>query len=43
MASVEQAQSIGRVLVEERLAACVNVLAPMRSIYRWDGRIIEDT
>jgi len=43
MASVEQAQKIGRALVEERLAACVNVLAPMRSIYRWDGRIVEDT
>ena len=28
-----------RSLVEERLAACVNVLAPMRSIYRWKGAI----
>ena len=28
-----------RTLVEERLAACVNVLAPMRSIYRWKGAI----
>jgi periplasmic divalent cation tolerance protein len=26
-------------LVEERLAACVNVLPPMRSIYRWQGAI----
>jgi periplasmic divalent cation tolerance protein len=26
-----------RPLVEERLAACVNVLPPMRSIYRWEG------
>lgn len=30
---------IGRTLVEERLAACVNVLAPMTSIYRWRGAI----
>jgi periplasmic divalent cation tolerance protein len=26
-------------LVDERLAACVNVLPPMTSIYRWDGRV----
>ena len=29
----------GRAAVEERLAACANVLAPMRSIYRWEGQI----
>jgi periplasmic divalent cation tolerance protein len=28
---------LARTLVEERLAACVNVLAPMRSAYRWRG------
>ncbi len=28
-----------RDLVEERLAACVNLLAPMESIYRWEGTI----
>jgi periplasmic divalent cation tolerance protein len=28
-----------RPLVEQRLAACVNVLPPMRSIYRWNGAI----
>lgn len=26
-------------LVNERLAACVNVLPPMQSIYRWDGKV----
>ena len=26
-------------IVEERLAACVNLLAPMESVYRWEGRI----
>lgn len=29
-------------LVEERLAACVNVLPPMRSFYRWQGRVQVD-
>ncbi len=33
--SEEQARSIARVLVGERLAACVNIIGPIRSIYRW--------
>jgi len=37
-----QALSIGRALVEERLAACVNVIDNMTSIYRWEGEISED-
>ena len=32
-------EEIGQTLVEERLAACVNVLAPMTSIYRWRGDV----
>jgi periplasmic divalent cation tolerance protein len=35
----ETAEACGRAAVEERLAACANVLAPMRSIYRWEGQI----
>jgi periplasmic divalent cation tolerance protein len=38
-ASTEEAERIGRIAVEERLAACVNILAPCRSIYRWDDAI----
>jgi periplasmic divalent cation tolerance protein len=38
-ASTEEAQRIARTLVEERLAACANILASCRSIYRWQGKI----
>jgi periplasmic divalent cation tolerance protein len=36
-ASAEEAERIGRAVVEDRLAACVNILGPCRSIYRWQG------
>ena len=35
----DEAERIGRVAVEEGLAACVNVLGPIRSIYRWQGKV----
>ena len=38
-ANAEEAERIGRQVVEERLAACVNILGPCRSIYRWQGTI----
>lgn len=40
--SAEVAASMARTLVEERLAACGNVLAEVRSIYRWEGRLHDD-
>lgn len=34
--------ALGRTLVDERLAACVNVLPVMESIYRWKGSVAQD-
>lgn len=39
----EVAARLGRVLVEERLAACVNLVPGLRSIYRWEGEIQDDS
>lgn len=38
-ADAEEAERISRLVVEERLAACANLLGPCRSFYRWQGRI----
>ncbi|MCL1947601.1 MAG: divalent-cation tolerance protein CutA [Chitinivibrionia bacterium] len=35
----EQALSIGKKLIEERLAGCVNILDNMLSIYKWEGKV----
>lgn len=39
---VRQAKKIARALVEGRLAACANLIEPVRSIYRWEGKLAED-
>jgi periplasmic divalent cation tolerance protein len=36
-------EAFGRTLVDERLAACVNLLAAMESVYRWEGRVERET
>ena len=38
----EEAEKIGRALVEEKLAACVNI-HPIKSIYWWQGEIAEES
>jgi periplasmic divalent cation tolerance protein len=35
-------ETVGRALVDERLAACVNVVPGVRSIYRWEGKVRRD-
>jgi len=37
-----EARKIGMALVESRLAACVNIIDQMNSLYRWEGQIQED-
>ena len=41
-ASEAECRQIARHLVETKLAACVNITAPVRSLYRWEGEIVED-
>lgn len=40
-ANAEEADRIGRTVIEERLAACINILGGCRSIYRWQGKVEE--
>ncbi len=35
----DEAMRIGRALVEDRLAACANLIGPIRSVYRWEGAV----
>lgn len=42
LAADANAADLARTLVEERLAACVNILPAMTSIYRWKGEIEQD-
>lgn len=38
----EEARRIAKTLVEERLAACVNIFH-IRSVYRWQGKVVDDS
>ena len=41
--AADKAAAIARTLVEEGLVACVNIVPGIRSIYRWQGEICDDT
>jgi periplasmic divalent cation tolerance protein len=43
VARVEDAESIAREMVERRLAACVNILPPVTSVYRWQGEVTRES
>jgi periplasmic divalent cation tolerance protein len=36
------AERLAELLIEQQLAACVNILAPCRSVYRWKGAVQHD-
>ncbi len=42
-ANADQAKAIGEALVQERLVACANILAPIASIYWWKGEVQRDS
>jgi len=39
----DEASKFARALVEERLAACVNIIPKMESFYRWEGEVLTDS
>src|ERR1700689_98518 len=39
--SAEEAERLARTLVDRRLAACVTVISPVRSFYRWNGAVVD--
>ncbi len=41
-ATADEAARIARALVEERLAACVNIVSSIVSVYRWEGQVQQD-
>ena len=42
ISSKTEARHIGRILVESRLAACVNIIDQMNSLYMWEGKLQDD-
>ena len=40
--SEDEAQRLGRKVIDQRLAACVNVLPKLRSIFQWEGKLSEE-
>jgi periplasmic divalent cation tolerance protein len=41
--SSNEADLLGRKIIELRLAACVNLIPGVRSLFRWDGKVTEET
>ncbi len=43
VSSEDEAANIARSLVEEKLAACANIIRNVRSIYSWQGKVEDDS
>ncbi|MDH4200788.1 MAG: divalent-cation tolerance protein CutA [Spirochaetia bacterium] len=41
--TIDEAEKIAAKLVADKLAACVNILGPIKSIYIWEGATVNDT
>ncbi len=39
---IEKARKMGKIIVKEKLAGCVNIIPSLESIYIWDGKLNED-
>lgn len=42
VSSIEEAEKIGRGLVEEKLAACANIMQQLKSIFFWEGKLCQE-
>jgi len=40
--SRRECRKIARKLIDEKLAACVNITQPVQSVYRWEGKVTQD-
>ncbi|TVQ15932.1 MAG: divalent-cation tolerance protein CutA [Balneolaceae bacterium] len=39
---IDEARLIGQALIDDKLAACANIVDGMESIYRWEGKVVQD-
>ena len=40
--NIEEAKNISRKILEDKMAACVNIVPSIDSLYWWEGKIVED-